>query len=89
MAKLLVLILVGYILYKMFKGRSAAKEVRRDADQEEETFRDPVCGTYVARGDAVIGNLEGRKLYFCSISCLEKFRDQLENSEKNSIGGEK
>ncbi len=44
---------------------------------------------YVARGDAVIGNMEGRKLYFCSMSCLEKFRDQLENTEKNSIGGEK
>jgi YHS domain-containing protein len=43
----------------------------------------------VAKGDAVIGNLEGRKLYFCSMSCLEKFRDQLENTEKQSIGGQK
>lgn len=88
MAKLLVLILIGYVLYQMFKGRSAAKEVRRDA-QEEETFRDPICGTYVARGDAVVGRLEGQKHYFCSMSCLEKFREQVETTEKNSIGGEK
>lgn len=89
MAKLLVLVLVGYILYRMFKGRPNTIEVHRDVGQEEETFRDPVCGTYVAKGDAVIGNLEGRKLYFCSMSCLEKFRDQLENTEKQSIGGQK
>ncbi|WP_243369878.1 YHS domain-containing protein [Geotalea sp. SG265] len=89
MAKLLVLILVGYAIYRMFKGRPELKEVHRDADREEETFRDPVCGTYVTREDAVIGNLEGRKLHFCSMSCLEKFREQLETAEKNSIGGEK
>lgn len=88
MAKLLVLILIGYVLFQMFKGRSSVKEVPRNV-QEEETFRDPVCGTYVARGDAVVGSLEGQKHYFCSMSCLEKFREQVETTEKNSIGGKK
>jgi len=73
----------------MFKGRTPIREVRRDENQEEETFRDPVCGTYVAKGDAVIGNLEGQKLYFCSMACVEKFREQIENREKTGIGGEK
>lgn len=89
LGKLLVIIIVGYVLYQMFRGRTAAKEVPRSGASEAETFRDPVCGVYVAGEDAVVGNLEGAKLHFCSMDCLEKFRDKLENTEKNSIGGEK
>ena len=79
MPRLLFLIFIGYVLYRIFKGLSAAKDLPHDATASEETFRDPVCGVYVARNDAVVGNLEGEKLHFCSRACLERFRDQLEN----------
>lgn len=79
MPKLLFLIFIGYVLYRIFKGFSAAKDLPTDATTSEETFRDPICGVYVTRDDAVVGNLEGEKLHFCSKACLERFRDQLEN----------
>ncbi len=78
MARLLVLIIVGYVLYQMFKGRPAEKELPKESVPDEETFKDPVCGVYVTKEDAVIGTLDGEKLHFCSMACLERFRDQLE-----------
>ncbi|ABQ24914.1 YHS domain-containing protein [Geotalea uraniireducens] len=78
MARLLVMIIVGYVLYLMFKGRPGAKEFPKDAMPDDETFKDPVCGVYVTKDDAVIGTMDGEKFHFCSMACLEKFREQLE-----------
>lgn len=78
MARLLVMIIVGYVLYLMFKGRPEAKELPKDDMPDEETFKDPVCGVYVTKDDAVIGTMDGKKFHFCSMACLEKFREQLE-----------
>lgn len=78
MARLLVMIIVGYVLYLMLRGRPEAKEFPKDAMPDDETFKDPVCGVYVTKGDAVIGTMDGKKFHFCSMACLEKFREQLE-----------
>ena len=83
MIRLLVWILLGYAVYVMFKGRSDKKELPREQPSGEETHRDPVCGVYVAEEDAVVGRLEGERLYFCSMGCLEKYREQIENKTGN------
>jgi YHS domain-containing protein len=75
--RLLVWILLGYAVYLMFKGRSDKKELPKERPSGEEAHRDPVCGVFVAEEDAVIGKLEGERLYFCSMACLEKYREQL------------
>jgi len=78
--KLLIWIFIGYVLYRLVKGAGGKKEVA-DADQVgTEVHCDPVCGVYVTVDDAVVGNLEGKKLYFCSMACLEKYREQLVNN---------
>jgi YHS domain-containing protein len=79
MIKLLIWILIGYVVYQMFKGRSGNKDLPKGTPIGEETHRDPVCGVYVTRDDAVVGRLEGERLYFCSMACLEKYREQIEN----------
>ena len=79
MIRLLIWILLGYVVYLMFKGRSGNKDLPKDPPIGEETHRDPVCGVYVAKDDAVVGRLEGERLYFCSMACLEKYREQIEN----------
>jgi YHS domain-containing protein len=45
----------------------------------EDTRQDPVCGTYVTEADAVIGRYEGERIFFCSMACLEKYKEQLEH----------
>jgi YHS domain-containing protein len=75
-------LLIGYCLYVIFKGRGR-KEVppaSPSRGEETETHKDPVCGVYVTRDDAVVGNLEGERIYFCSRECREKFREQIEHS---------
>ncbi|GAM09574.1 hypothetical protein OR1_01854 [Geobacter sp. OR-1] len=72
----LVLIYVGFKIVKGFLANRKAEEP--PAKKDEEALRDPVCGVYVARDDAVIGTVEGERIYFCSMACLEKYRDQIE-----------
>ncbi len=80
MIRLLMWLLLGYVIYLVFKGRSGKKEIPKEASGGgEETYLDPVCGVYVAEDDAVVGKLEGKRIYFCSMACLEKFQEQVTN----------
>ncbi len=76
--RLLLWLLIGYVVYMIIRGMGR-KEIppQGPKDTATETHKDPVCGVYVSQEDAVVGNLEGERLYFCSMECLEKFRDQL------------
>lgn len=77
--RLIIWLLIGYCAYLLFKGRSR-REIPTDTGQRgEETHRDPVCGVYVAEEDAVVGRIEEKRVYFCSMACLEKYREQLES----------
>ena len=77
MLRFLVYILIGYLIYRMVRGK-AAPELPKDSSATE-TFQDPVCGVYVSESDAVVGNLEGKRYHFCSMGCLEKFEKSLQS----------
>ncbi len=77
MGRILVFLLIGYFIYILFKKNSAAKVVKKQEEAKEETFRDPVCGVYVAADDAVIGRHDGQRIHFCSMACLEKYQEQV------------
>ncbi len=81
MLRLLVYVALGYLLYRLAGILLRKREIPRpDPDRGVETFRDPVCGTYVTLDDAIVGKLEdGKKLYFCSMECLDKYRENLAN----------
>lgn len=75
--------LLGYICYRVVKGFLATKEAAAAKPlKDTEAFRDPFCGVYVSADDAVVGRLEGEKLYFCSMACLEKYQEKLQNKSK-------
>jgi len=79
--RILLYLVMGYALYLLIRGlfkKSVAPTARRTG--EVETFRDPVCGVYVTREDAVVGNLGGEHIHFCSMECLEKYRSNLNNT---------
>ena len=80
MSRMLIFILIGYLIYVFVKKRSSgAIEEKRD-EAKNEMFRDPVCGVYVVEGDGVIGRVDGERIHFCSMACLEKYRKQLEHA---------
>jgi YHS domain-containing protein len=76
--------LLLYIGYRILISLSSAKKPPTtpagNRDQGEETYRDPVCGVYVTEENAVIGRHDGQRHYFCSMNCLEKYREQLDHS---------
>ncbi len=78
----LLLIYIGYrIIVAMSAGKKQAGAARREPVQDAAiTHRDPVCGMYVSEEDAVVGRLDGQRHYFCSMACLEKFREKLDHT---------
>jgi len=74
----LILIYVGYRAVQGFL-KTRQPELVSPPPKGEETHRDPVCGVYVAEEDAVVGRIEEQRVYFCSMACLEKYREQLEH----------
>ena len=81
--RMLLWLLIGYILFRVVKGFMADRpEVSQQKSDEEETVQDPVCGTYVPISDAVIGKLDNKRIYFCSMNCLDKYREQLEHQTR-------
>ena len=82
--RFLVMGLLLYIGYRIVVSLLSAKKPLTKQDERvspaTETHRDPVCGVYVSEEDAVIGKLEGQRHYFCSMDCLEKFREQLDHT---------
>ena len=87
MIRLLVWLLLIYIGYRVIMSLTSSKKQgpgkRNTASEGAETHRDPVCGVYVSEEDAVIGRLEGQRHYFCSMSCLEKYREQLDHTSRS------
>lgn len=83
MIRLLVWLLLIYIGYRVISslagGKSHHSEDSHDQGEAETTHCDPVCGVYVSEEDAVVGRLDGQRHYFCSLSCLEKYREQLDH----------
>lgn len=85
MFRLLIWLLLGYIGFRLIKTLMAPKapvpsNVRHDG---EETVQDPVCKMYLSKKDAIVGTLDGNRHYFCSMDCLEKFREQLDHTSQS------
>ncbi len=77
--RIILWLLLGYIGYRIVKGFCANKEAAAKPLKDSEAFQDPVCGMYVLPEDATVGRLEGEKIYFCSIGCLEKYQEKLQS----------
>lgn len=69
--RFLILLVVGYLVYRMLRRKAAPEIVKEPAATE--TFQDPVCGVYVSEDEAVVGSLEGKRYHFCSLGCLQQF----------------
>lgn len=84
MIRFLIMGLLFYIGYRIIISLTSSKKNQPKPEARvnpaAETHCDPVCGLYVSEEDAVIGKLDGQRHYFCSMDCLEKYREQLDHS---------
>lgn len=83
MFRLLIWLLLAYIGFKLLKSLvSPNRQVSLPLPREgEDTVQDPICKVYLDRDDAIVGTLDGQRHYFCSMGCLEKFREQLDHTQ--------
>ncbi len=78
-----LLLVAGLLVVLYFLLRSAIRELKGKKEQEpalpgnNEMLQDPVCRTYVPRGNAVSASIGGQTYYFCSQDCAQTFRKQL------------
>ena len=78
LVRLLLWLIVGALVYTAYqmlkkavsKPPGAGSETRKHG---EEMIRDPECGTYVPRIDAVQARAKGEPCYFCSTECRDKY----------------
>jgi uncharacterized protein len=81
MFRFIVIIVVFYVFYRAIKGWMAgpSQQQVRSAGRmplkaDDVMIKDPQCGIYFARRDAVVAQEESQTLYFCSETCKEKYQ---------------
>jgi len=80
--RFLILIILGYILYRMVKRLMAPKHrVEKTAPGEavDELVKDPVCNTYVALSSAEKRVIGGKEYAFCSKACADRFEKEMKS----------
>lgn len=83
MWKLIILLVLGFVLYKLFMGDKKKKEQDKKKEHEKKAatgqmVKDPVCGAFVPL-DGDIRVREGENVHqFCSYDCRDKFIKRLE-----------
>ncbi len=77
--KILILGILFYLLFKLVFGKKLSFKKRNPVDKpanqplQDVLVEDPVCHTFVPKGQALPLLLEGEKYYFCSDECRKKF----------------
>jgi len=83
MYRWLILIVAGFILWKLFTGDKKRKKDQEKEEKENlvvtgEMVKDPMCGAFVSK-DGDIRVREGEKVhYFCSYECRDKYVKMLQ-----------
>jgi YHS domain-containing protein len=78
--RLLILIILGYILYRIVKRLLVPKpRVERTPPGEavDELVKDPMCNTYVALNSAEKRVIGGKEYAFCSKDCADRFEKEM------------
>ncbi|GMT42165.1 MAG: hypothetical protein IEMM0002_0576 [bacterium] len=67
--------LVKSAIKKALGGIAASAFARSRGDQKQvaDMVRDPVCGSYVSTDHAVVSDIGGKRVYFCSEDCLKSY----------------
>ena len=77
--RLFVFIILFYLLYKIINVFKQSKHIKNDdcqfkssSTEAEDLVKDPVCNTYIPRGQAYKREISGKDYYFCSKQCSDR-----------------
>ena len=81
LVRLLIWLIVGFLVYTVYQMiRQAVSKPHgtppEKTNRGEDMIRDPECGTYVPRNDAVKAEAKGKPSYFCSTECRDKYLER-------------
>jgi uncharacterized protein len=82
MTRLLLLILLFFLAYTVFTAavrllsKKPASPPPEKTPKGEDMVKDPSCGIFLPRGDALEKYVGGKHYYFCSEECLNKFQGE-------------
>ncbi len=77
--KLLIFALLFFVAYTLFSAFKRSLTAPRNQTPPEKSpegemmERDPNCGTYVPRCDAISKTVKGKTYYFCSDKCRDAY----------------
>ena len=78
--RFLILIFLGYLLFRIIKGVLGAGtqvEQSENGGPIDEMVQDPYCKTYIPLRDARRYVINGTEFFFCSKECAEKFKKSI------------
>jgi YHS domain-containing protein len=80
MIRFLILVVVGYVLYRslkswMFPAASSSRSVssKTTTEIDDVMIKDPFCEAYFPKRNGVHLNFGGKDLYFCCNQCKDKY----------------
>ena len=80
-ARLIAAIIIIYLLYRIAKwlflssGKTLDPLPNRQTPQKtEDLVEDPCCHAYLPLSQAYTATIDGKRVYFCSEACYEKYR---------------
>jgi YHS domain-containing protein len=76
--KLILVIIVAYILYKLIGSWNSLKGPSKEnlPTRGEDLVEDPHCHTYVPVSHACRAVIDGKTVHFCSQKCLEMYKKE-------------
>jgi uncharacterized protein len=91
MIKLLIIVVVGYLLYRSMKSwlfpdrRFPKSDTGKTVGAIDDVMiKDPYCQAYFPRRDAVHLKFHGSDLYFCSKECRDEYIAHHSQEENNA-----
>ncbi len=70
-----ILFLVGIVYWLAKRAFSPGKrKAVGPEDVGEEMVQDPVCGCYLPKSQALSLSSKGKRIYFCSEECFQKYK---------------
>ncbi len=87
--KLLIFVIAGYVLYRLFmndrnKKADALKNEHEEQISSGNLVKDPICGTYVEKESSISVRDGEHQEFFCSHDCRNKYIARIENSSENN-----
>ena len=78
MIKLLIYLAIGYFLTSLIKAviYLPKQDGSKIKSTGEDMVEDPCCGTFIPKSQALEKKAGGKKLYFCSRECWQKYKSE-------------